>query len=75
MQDLNPAPFRGDAKIAHVSEDFFKMCFVGANVRHATPPTPLLGGKIASLYPARNIKQQCSLFFDAHYSTDDTRCM
>lgn len=30
--DLNPAPFRGDAGIAHVSEDFFKMTFFGANV-------------------------------------------
>ena len=42
MQDLNPAPFRGDAKIPHVSEDFFKMFFVGANVRKdlCTPPPP-----------------------------------
>ena len=31
--DVNPAPFRGDAGIAHVSEDFFKMTFLGANVR------------------------------------------
>lgn len=30
--DLNPAPFRGDAGIPHVSEDFFKMCFIGSNV-------------------------------------------
>lgn len=30
--DLNPAPFRGDAGIPHVSEDFFKMTFFGANV-------------------------------------------
>ncbi len=52
MQDLNPAPFRGDAKIAHVSEDFFKMCFVGANVRHAAAPTPLLSGSFAILCPA-----------------------
>ena len=40
MQDLNPAPFRGDAKIAHVNEDFFKMFFVGANVRTTPPPPP-----------------------------------
>ena len=43
MQDLNPAPFRGDAKIPHVNEDFFKMFFVGANVRamrHPPPPPP-----------------------------------
>ncbi len=31
--DLNPAPFRGDSGIPHVSEEFFKMTFIGANVR------------------------------------------
>lgn len=31
--DLNPAPYRGDSGIAHVSEEFFKISFIGANVR------------------------------------------
>uniref|UniRef100_A0A061RCY1 Uncharacterized protein n=1 Tax=Tetraselmis sp. GSL018 TaxID=582737 RepID=A0A061RCY1_9CHLO len=30
--DFNPSPYRGDPKIPHVSEDFFKIYFAGANL-------------------------------------------
>ena len=33
MSDFNPSPYRGDANIGHVSEDLFRMYFVGSNVR------------------------------------------
>lgn len=33
MSDFNPSPYRGDANIGHVSEELFKMYFVGSNVR------------------------------------------
>lgn len=32
MSDFNPSPYRGDANIGHVSEELFKMYFVGSNV-------------------------------------------
>uniref|UniRef100_A0A7S3CSE0 Uncharacterized protein n=2 Tax=Eukaryota TaxID=2759 RepID=A0A7S3CSE0_9SPIT len=32
MADFNPAPYRGDPKIPHVTEDFFKIYFTGANL-------------------------------------------
>lgn len=32
MSDFNPSPYRGDGNIGHVSEDLFKMYFVGSNV-------------------------------------------
>lgn len=32
MSDFNPNPYRGEASIPHVSEDFFKVYFVGAQV-------------------------------------------
>ena len=32
MADFNPNPYRGEASIPHVSEDFFKVYFVGAQV-------------------------------------------
>ena len=33
MADFNPNPYRGEASIPHVSEDFFKVYFIGAQVR------------------------------------------
>lgn len=46
--DLNPAPFRGDAGIPHVSEDFFKACFLGANLALAflSLPGRVIGSEI-----------------------------
>lgn len=32
MADFNPNPYRGEASIPHVSEDFFKIYFAGAQV-------------------------------------------
>jgi hypothetical protein len=32
MAEFNPNPYRGEASIPHVSEDFFKIYFVGAQV-------------------------------------------
>ena len=32
MADFNPNPYRGEASIPHVSEDFFKVYFIGAQV-------------------------------------------
>ncbi|CAL5228533.1 g11687 [Coccomyxa viridis] len=32
MADFNPNPYRGEASIPHVSEDFFKVYFVGAQL-------------------------------------------
>jgi hypothetical protein len=32
MAEFNPNPFRGDASVPHVSEEFFKMYFVGCQV-------------------------------------------
>ena len=32
MADFNPNPYRGEASIPHVSEEFFKIYFVGAQV-------------------------------------------
>lgn len=32
MSDFNPSPYRGDANIGHVSEELFKMYFVGSQV-------------------------------------------
>ena len=32
MADFNPNPYRGEASIPHVSEEFFKVYFVGAQV-------------------------------------------
>ena len=32
MADFNPSPYRGDGNIGHVSEELFKMYFVGSNV-------------------------------------------
>jgi hypothetical protein len=32
--DLNPAPYRGDAGIPHVSEEVCKMAFFASNVRN-----------------------------------------
>ena len=34
MADFNPSPYRGEASIPHVSEDFFKVYFMGAQVHH-----------------------------------------
>ena len=36
MSDFNPSPYRGDANIGHVSEELFKMYFVGSNVSKET---------------------------------------
>ncbi len=36
MSDFNPSPYRGDANIGHVSEELFKMYFVGSNVSMET---------------------------------------
>ena len=33
MADFNPNPYRGEASIPHVSEEFFKVYFIGAQVR------------------------------------------
>ena len=33
MADFNPNPYRGEESIPHVSEDFFKVYFMGAQVR------------------------------------------
>lgn len=32
MSDFNPNPYRGEAAIPHVNEEFFKIYFVGAQV-------------------------------------------
>lgn len=32
MADFNPNPYRGEESIPHVSEDFFKVYFMGAQV-------------------------------------------
>ena len=32
MADFNPNPYRGEASVPHVSEDFFKVYFLGAQV-------------------------------------------
>ena len=32
MADFNPNPYRGEASIPHVSEEFFKVYFIGAQV-------------------------------------------
>lgn len=37
MSDFNPSPYRGDANIGHVSEELFKMYFVGSNVSFFYP--------------------------------------
>jgi len=37
MGDFNPNPYRGEASIPHVSEEFFRVYFVGSQVR--APPT------------------------------------
>ena len=34
MADFNPNPYRGEESIPHVSEDFFKVYFMGAQVRN-----------------------------------------
>ena len=33
MADFNPNPYRGEASIPHVSEEFFKVYFIGAQAR------------------------------------------
>ncbi len=53
MSDFNPSPYRGDANIGHVSEELFKMYFVGSNVSMETScksPWAVLFGAIFTLY-------------------------
>ncbi|DBA94258.1 hypothetical protein WJX77_009246 [Trebouxia sp. C0004] len=48
MSDFNPSPYRGDANIGHVSEELFKMYFVGSNLALAFAMLPgrVLGSEV-----------------------------
>mmetsp|Transcript_28901 Transcript_28901/g.81390 ORF Transcript_28901/g.81390 Transcript_28901/m.81390 type:complete len:118 (+) Transcript_28901:187-540(+) len=48
MGDFNPSPYRGDPKIPHVNERFFKVYFAAANVGLALVSFPgrLLGTEV-----------------------------
>ena len=54
MADFNPNPYRGEASIPHVSEDFFKVYFIGAQVVQRSSACSRVSSIFVTFFPIKS---------------------
>ena len=81
--DFNPSPYRGDPKVPHVSEDFFKIYFAGANVSATWSLINVVTGAVFYQNLVVSSTQSCYFYLDTRDSLSardifnkfDCRCL